>query len=199
MAQRVKSYGIITLGALIYALAFDAFVAPNRFAMGGLTGLAQIINALVPALPVGVTVFVMNVPLFILGVRKMGLRLLVSSICAMTFSIASTGTATSTASAPCTHSCNVELAASAIPMSTALSTLFVERSNADTISNTPPRFMAHAAEAPIKPTPIKAKRIVKFPFFAKTQSAESVSRNAFMKISFSSGEPTEIRMYSGSP
>ena len=80
MAQRVKSYGIITLGALIYALAFDAFVAPNRFAMGGLTGLAQIINALVPALPVGVLSFLMNVPLFLAGWRLLGGHLLVSSL-----------------------------------------------------------------------------------------------------------------------
>ncbi len=48
MAQKVRSYGIITLGALIYALAFDWFVAPNQIAMGGVTGLAQIVNALVP-------------------------------------------------------------------------------------------------------------------------------------------------------
>ena len=86
MAQRVKSYGIITLGALIYALAFDAFVAPNRFAMGGLTGLAQIINALVPALPVGVLSFLMNVPLFLAGWKLIGGHLLVSSLYAMAVS-----------------------------------------------------------------------------------------------------------------
>ena len=83
MAQRVKSYGIITLGALIYALAFDAFVAPNRFAMGGLTGLAQIINALVPALPVGVLSFLM---LFLAGWKLIGGHLLVSSLYAMAVS-----------------------------------------------------------------------------------------------------------------
>ena len=86
MAQRVKSYGIITLGALIYALAFDAFVAPNRFAMGGLTGLAQIINALMPALPVGVLSFLMNVPLFLAGWKLIGRHLLVSSLYAMAVS-----------------------------------------------------------------------------------------------------------------
>ena len=35
MAQKVKSYGIIALGAVLYALAFDWFVAPNQIAMGG--------------------------------------------------------------------------------------------------------------------------------------------------------------------
>ena len=38
MAQKVKSYGIIALGAVLYALAFDWFVAPNQSAMGGVTG-----------------------------------------------------------------------------------------------------------------------------------------------------------------
>lgn len=76
------------MGCALYALAFNWCFQPNHFAFGGLTGAAQILNRLLPALPVGVTVFVMNVPLFILGVRKMGLRLLVSSICAMTVSSA---------------------------------------------------------------------------------------------------------------
>ena len=84
----MADYGVIVVGCALYALAFNWCFQPNHFAFGGLTGAAQILNRLLPVLPVGVTVFVMNVPLFILGVRKMGLRLLVSSICAMTVSSA---------------------------------------------------------------------------------------------------------------
>ena len=80
MAQKVRSCGIITLGAVIYALAFDWFVAPNQIAMGGVTGLAQIVNALVPVLPVGVLSILVNVPLFLAGWRLLGGRLLVSSL-----------------------------------------------------------------------------------------------------------------------
>ena len=86
MAQKVKSYGIIALGAVIYALAFDWFVAPNQIAMGGVTGLAQIVNALVPVLPVGVLSILVNVPLFLAGWRLLGGRLLVSSLYAMAVS-----------------------------------------------------------------------------------------------------------------
>ena len=71
----MKSYAIITLGSLLYALAYNIFYAPNLVAMGGLTGL-----------PVGTTVFVMNVPLFFLGWKYIGGHLLVSSLYAMTFS-----------------------------------------------------------------------------------------------------------------
>ena len=86
MAQKVRSCGIITLGAVIYALAFDWFVAPNQIAMGGVTGLAQIVNALVPVLPVGVLSILVNVPLFLGCWRLLGGRLLVSSLYAMAVS-----------------------------------------------------------------------------------------------------------------
>lgn len=82
----VKSYAIITLGSLLYALAYNIFYAPNLVAMGGLTGLGQVLNAIIPVLPVGTTVFVMNVPLFFLGWKYIGGHLLVSSLYAMTFS-----------------------------------------------------------------------------------------------------------------
>ena len=83
MAQKVRSCGIITLGAVIYALAFDWFVAPNQIAMGGVTGLAQVINALVPWLSVGVLAFVLNVPLFLAGWKYIGFHLLASSLFSM--------------------------------------------------------------------------------------------------------------------
>ena len=84
--QYVKSYAIITLGSLLYARAYNIFYAPNLVAMGGLTGLGQVLNALIPVLPVGTTVFVMNVPLFFMGWKFIGGHLLVSSLYAMTLS-----------------------------------------------------------------------------------------------------------------
>ena len=86
MARKLKSYGIIALGSVIYALAFDWFVAPNQIAMGGVTGLAQVVNALLPVLPVGVMTIVINVPLFLAGWRLLGGHLLVTSLFAMAVS-----------------------------------------------------------------------------------------------------------------
>ena len=86
MSYYVKSYVVITLGSILYALAYNIFYAPNLVAMGGLTGLGQVLNAIIPVLPVGTTVFVMNVPLFFLGWKFIGGHLLVSSLYAMTFS-----------------------------------------------------------------------------------------------------------------
>lgn len=86
--KTLKSYTVITAGSLLFALAFDWFFAPNQVAMGGITGAAQVINALVPALPVGVLTIVLNVPLFLAGWRLIGFHLLASSLFSMAVSSA---------------------------------------------------------------------------------------------------------------
>ncbi len=73
----------ITLGAAVYALGFVWCYQPNAMASGGVTGIAQIIHFLFPAIPVGVTVIVLNIPLFVLGFRFIGARLLAGSLYAM--------------------------------------------------------------------------------------------------------------------
>ena len=74
---------MITAASAVYALGFVWCYVPNGIAFGGLTGVAQIINRLLPVLPIGVTVIVLNVPLFLLGWKFIGGRLLVSSLYAM--------------------------------------------------------------------------------------------------------------------
>ena len=57
---------------------------PNGIAFGGITGVAQIIHHFIPAAPVGVSVIVLNVPLFLLGWKLLGGGTLISSLYAMT-------------------------------------------------------------------------------------------------------------------
>lgn len=82
----VKNVLLITLGSFIYAFAFEWLFVPNNIVMGGFTGLAQTLNRFVPAVPIGVTVILLNVPLFLLGIRRQGFRLLFSSVFAMSIS-----------------------------------------------------------------------------------------------------------------
>ena len=82
----LRCYGIITLGCLVYAVAFNWFFLPNDLTLGGFTGLAQVLNALAPALPIGAVTIALNVPLFVLGERKIGLGLLLSSLYATALS-----------------------------------------------------------------------------------------------------------------
>lgn len=81
--KAVQAYAIITLGCLLYAVSFNCFFRTNEVAMGGFTGIAQILNRLIPALPVGTTVFVMNIPLLIASVRKQGWPLLIATVYAI--------------------------------------------------------------------------------------------------------------------
>ncbi len=77
------SYFWITIGSVIYALGFDWCYAPNAIGFGGITGLAQIVNALLPWAPIGTVVIILNIPLFFLGWRLLGGHLLLSSLYAM--------------------------------------------------------------------------------------------------------------------
>lgn len=83
LKEHILSFLIITLGSAIYAVGFVWFYQPNEIASGGLTGFAQIIHHLFSFIPVGITVIVLNIPLFILGVKFIGGKLLVGSLWAM--------------------------------------------------------------------------------------------------------------------
>ena len=86
MRRQWKSYGIITAGSVLFALAFDIFFASNQVAMGGITGLAQVINAVFPQISVGLLTFLLNVPLFLAGWKFIGFHLLASSLFSMAIS-----------------------------------------------------------------------------------------------------------------
>lgn len=62
---------LIFAGALLQALAIRLFLVPANLVSGGVSGLAQIIN-FYTGWPIGVMVFIGNVPLFLLGWRFLG-------------------------------------------------------------------------------------------------------------------------------
>jgi uncharacterized membrane-anchored protein YitT (DUF2179 family) len=67
----VQDYLLILLGALIQALSMRLFLVPGQLVSGGISGIAQIVNHYI-SFPIGVMVFVGNIPLFILGWRFLG-------------------------------------------------------------------------------------------------------------------------------
>lgn len=79
----LQDYGMIFISCLLYAFTFNCFFDVNNLAMGGFTGIAQVLNRFIPALPVGITVFIMNVPLMVIGVKKQGWKLLFASVFAI--------------------------------------------------------------------------------------------------------------------
>jgi uncharacterized membrane-anchored protein YitT (DUF2179 family) len=74
-------------GTAVYSVSVSVFTAPNRIAPGGLTGVATILYYLIGT-PIGIMIFVLNIPLFILGLRFIGGRFIVKTmICTALMSV----------------------------------------------------------------------------------------------------------------
>jgi uncharacterized membrane-anchored protein YitT (DUF2179 family) len=72
MARRIiLGYGGVLLGVVITAFGVSFFLIPAKIAAGGVSGLATVIYHLA-RFPAGVTMLLLNVPLFILSWRVLG-------------------------------------------------------------------------------------------------------------------------------
>lgn len=62
----LKDLVMYLIGSVLFAVAIDMFTSPNNIAPGGVTGLATIVNYLTD-LPIGATMLVMNIPIFVIS------------------------------------------------------------------------------------------------------------------------------------
>lgn len=69
-----SDYLFITVGCILYALGFTAFIYPNHISPGGVTGISTIVNYYFPFLPIGLSIIVINLPLIIIGLVKFRLN-----------------------------------------------------------------------------------------------------------------------------
>lgn len=77
--QRILDYLMITVASFIYSVAVSLFLDPNSLAPGGVTGIAIILNRLIPV-ETGTLILLINVPILLLGAWKFGLRFILSTI-----------------------------------------------------------------------------------------------------------------------
>ena len=63
----------IVVGSAFVALALDWFLVPNRIAAGGVSGFATLMHY-VFGWPVGMTMLAVNLPLFLISVKVLGVR-----------------------------------------------------------------------------------------------------------------------------
>ncbi len=61
------------IGTVIYSVGVNMFLSPNGISPGGFTGIAVIINH-ITAIPTGTALFAFNIPVLIVGYKKMGSR-----------------------------------------------------------------------------------------------------------------------------
>lgn len=79
--KTITEYGWITLGCVITALAINVFLLPFKIAPGGVTGLATVIYHLSNGrFPVGLVMLALNVPLFAIGSKLIGIKFLVRTL-----------------------------------------------------------------------------------------------------------------------
>ncbi len=77
--RRLLDYVVITAAAFLYSTAVSLFLDPNSLAPGGVTGISIILNRVV-GLPTGTGIFVINIPILIVGMWKFGWKFILSTL-----------------------------------------------------------------------------------------------------------------------
>lgn len=74
----------IILGNLCCSIAVNAFFVPNQMLTGGVSGLGILVQYLTNgSIPAGVTVFLVNIPIFLLGFRRVDREFAISGFISM--------------------------------------------------------------------------------------------------------------------
>jgi uncharacterized membrane-anchored protein YitT (DUF2179 family) len=72
MKFNFKRFILINIGLIIMTCGLHFFLIPSNLAVGGATGLAMVINSLVPSIPIGLTLGIINTILFIIAFIFLG-------------------------------------------------------------------------------------------------------------------------------
>lgn len=84
-SEYIVQYGLIVLGSVLFAAGFQLFLYPNSIIVGGVSGIAMIINYLIE-LPVGVMTIILNIPLFVIAWKHFGSKFIIASLVGMLLS-----------------------------------------------------------------------------------------------------------------
>lgn len=69
--ELLKKFIFITAGAILMAVALEVFLVPNDIIDGGITGISIVLSK-ITALPLGIFLFVINLPFLFLGYKQIG-------------------------------------------------------------------------------------------------------------------------------
>lgn len=88
LRRNLADLSLVILGSIIMGIGYSLFLIPHHFVPGGVSGISMIINYFTK-LPVGMMILVLNIPVFIVGIkimgRKYGLRSLLGMIVSSVF------------------------------------------------------------------------------------------------------------------
>jgi uncharacterized membrane-anchored protein YitT (DUF2179 family) len=72
----------ILLGCILCALAYAVFLIPHQIVPGGVTGISMILHFLFQT-PVGIITILLNIPLFVVGIKILGFQYGIKSVVAI--------------------------------------------------------------------------------------------------------------------
>ncbi len=75
----MKRYLKLTMYSILYAVGFQLFIVPNFLAPGGFSGVSVLLNHVIPKIPTGTFLLLMNIPILIVGFWKFGAKFTVST------------------------------------------------------------------------------------------------------------------------
>lgn len=81
--KRAQDIALILFGGAVFALGFALFLAPNHINCGGLTGILMIAGELLGFSSLGLPLLLCNIPLFLLGGKKLGRDFFLGSLLGM--------------------------------------------------------------------------------------------------------------------
>lgn len=76
---------LVTFAALIYSFGIGIFLEPNNLAPGGVTGISIMLNHLFN-LPTGIGILLINIPIVLVGFKKLGKKLMGYTLYALVIS-----------------------------------------------------------------------------------------------------------------
>ncbi|HNX01674.1 MAG TPA: YitT family protein, partial [Candidatus Cloacimonadota bacterium] len=71
LKKEIESYLGIIFGSIFFAIGYSWFLIPYNIAPGGVGGIAQVLHYFF-GFPVGITMIVINIPLFIMSFLLIG-------------------------------------------------------------------------------------------------------------------------------
>ncbi len=76
--RRTEKIGFLIIGTLLYSVYISLLLSPNDIGSGGIMGITLITKELIGT-PIGATQLILNIPLFLLGLRFLGKRFMLLS------------------------------------------------------------------------------------------------------------------------
>jgi uncharacterized membrane-anchored protein YitT (DUF2179 family) len=85
LKRNLANLSLVILGSIIMGIGYSLFLIPHHFVPGGVSGIAMIVNYFT-RLPLGALIMVLNIPVFIVGIKIMGRRYGLASLLGMVIS-----------------------------------------------------------------------------------------------------------------